>query len=303
VSLYDIILTLWRHKLVLVLVTVLGAVGGVALGRLLPPSYTAEGVLLVGPEPLWPSEWAAPPLPAGWLVVTERDVVVSPALVEEAFDRVEVPPALSTPDALGGPLASLAALWPGSEAGPSDPALMRDAVLRRVREGLLVETADGSFALRVAHTSPDPSFSAAFANALMEVYVERKANRAGAAKASLLGALGEREAALEARLSQAMDALSATRAEPNAEARAERLENRIDGLQGLRETMALERERIVTLPGDAGVRVVTSAVVPPYPSATKKVFVLLAALLATGGLAAAAVLTRRRPLPARARMD
>lgn len=294
-SLYDILRILWRRKVALLLVTILGLYGGVTLAPLVPPLYTAEGMLLVRPEPGGTAEQVAQPLPAGWIVATEMEVLTAWSLLQEAFGRVELPPAFSEPSVLDGPVGQLRGLVPGRREAAPDPDDLRAWQFRRIRDGLEVEAGTGSFVLIIRHTSPDPHYSAAFANALMNVYVERKAERASEAKRELQALLALRRDALAARLTEAVETIEGAMTQPMSEPQLLNMNQRLEGLQRVQEALLLEEERILWIPGDGGVRVLSSAVAPPYPSSSKRVFILLAALLSTTGLATLFLVARHRP--------
>ena len=291
-SLFDILWIMWRRKFILIVLALLGGYAGLALARQFPTEYTATGTLLTSSGPVV-IDGGAPRMPGDWIISTEIHVLHSRAFADAALGRVGLPPDPGGPgflDRFFGPGG-----WLSGAGETLDPARLREAELERVRQGLVVTPGDDSFVLRLEHTSFDAAFSADFLNALMSVYIERKSARAAAAKADLQEVLEARRAQIATQISEIISVYSEALEQPNNTTRIQFIQQRLNGLVRLEKQVILEQERINAMPGNAGVRVVSEAVVPRVPSGSKKIYAVLAAILASVGTATLIFVSRARP--------
>jgi uncharacterized protein involved in exopolysaccharide biosynthesis len=272
VSLYDVLRVLWGRPWLTVLAAVLGLSAGLALSRLIPPAYTAEGLLLVGTEPRWASNGGPPSslLQPEWHRGTERDVVASPALVAEARSRVA-----------------------GGTSSPEGDAER----LREIRDTLSVRSNVDSFVLQVRHRSADPEFSAALVNGIMATYVEWNEERLRSAAAGYREALvarrdrlGSTIAGVAGELERAVDGALA---DHEGWREVQRLEQRLGELEHLRDEIGRELAEAATTRPVTQSRIVAPAEVPRRASSGGRVLSVLIAVAVS--LAVLAAILAARP--------
>jgi hypothetical protein len=269
VSLYDVLRVLWGRPWLTALAVVLGLAAGLLLSRLIPPAFTAEGLLLVGTEPRWASNGGPPPswLPPQWHRGTEQDVVASPALVAEARSRVT-----------------------GDPEGDAER-------LREIREKLSVRSNLDSYVLQIRHRSADPEFSAALVNEIMATYVEWNEERLRSAADEYRETLAARRDRLEGTIAGLVEelerAVDGALGDPEGWREVQRLEQRLAELEQLRDEIGRELAEAATTRPVTQSRIVAPAEVPLGASSSGQVLGVLIGVVAT--LAGLALILAVRP--------
>lgn len=169
---------LWHRRWPVLAAAVLGAVAAVLIVGTEPIRYTAAGLLIPSVPASAPDDNGARDL------ATDQDLLRSRAVLAEVVDRLDLganatlAPRARVPDLLraaGGVLTKAAALVrPHPVATAADARAIAsadalDVLERRVR----IDNRENSRALSVSVNTGSPDLSAAIANAIMSVYVER----------------------------------------------------------------------------------------------------------------------------------
>jgi succinoglycan biosynthesis transport protein ExoP len=200
VSLRDLLRVLGRRKGRIALAVLVGGLIGYLVGRVLPPSYTAEGLLVVQTQQLnipelqtFRSERTVEP----WGGRSEARVLTSQQNVERAVVDLNLEHDPGFNASLRPPLAQrlLAASWlpEGLRKAASDywPAAwrtselesgqaIRDEIVNDIRRDLTAESEERSYAITLSYSNNHPAKAAAIVNSVMDAYVAREvdANRA-----------------------------------------------------------------------------------------------------------------------------
>lgn len=219
-SFAELVAVLYRRRLLLLAGVLLGGAAGVGLVAAMPPTFTAQALILLGPTPGAAGTAALD----GGVVDSQAQVLGSRSLAREAIARLGLeadPELLGTPGD-GSPRALLVRLAGQAEAGAveptSDPAATSPAavdvdvdVVGRFLERLAVRREGKSYVVAVAYRSADPGKAARVPNALAELYLDgQEALRREAAERADGALAGQRDLVL-ARLEAAEAKLGAFR--------------------------------------------------------------------------------------------
>jgi capsular exopolysaccharide synthesis family protein len=200
VDLLSLFRLLWRRKLLVGGLLLLGTVGAYLYGKNLTPTYTAKSVVLVDPQEsqIVDVQSVLSGLPAeGATMATQIKLVQSRTFVARVmdelrlFDDPEFNAALRPEDgpqlslSLTEPLRKLMALVPdewliatGLAREPvtvlesEAPRLAREAAIDVFLAGLEVGNEGGTYLIGIDYTSTDPAKAARIANRLAELYVD-----------------------------------------------------------------------------------------------------------------------------------
>lgn len=180
-----VLTTIWRHKIVFVLVS--GTAFALAMLALLAvrPTYEGSTLLIAGQTGLeqQAAEGERPPPvnPAALARIAESEEVVGAAVEKVGLDRLMAGTTVNT--------TSLFArlrrrVFPDlAEPDPVAPPL--EAALPRIKLALFVRSETNSDVIRIAFRHRDPAVAAQFANAVAQAFVDRQTalyTRAGAAE-------------------------------------------------------------------------------------------------------------------------
>lgn len=210
---------LWRRRLLILAVALLGALVVGALVVRLEPRYRATAVLLFQPAPQSGVAEAAGLLLPGTAdrrhVASEIELMRSRGLLERVIRRegllyrAEFNPIL---DGAAGPLRRLGLRAP---PGPETYRLSRQraATLEALRSRLQVRPLGDSRAVEIAAESRDPETAAGIANALADTYLAETAARARDGRSATSAWLDGRVAELRARVQTAEAAVTDFRLE------------------------------------------------------------------------------------------
>lgn len=292
-TVYRLFRVLWRHMMLLLVVGALGGAGGIALLRIVPPVYVAEGQILVGFAASRATDYVSGVQSSEeWLMATEQDVLTSPALVARALDRLRLADGFTLPSFAAAVRERLADLPLLPErygvVSSAEPRLGPEMV----RSGLSTELRRSSFVIWVRHRSTDPTFSAELVNALMEVYIEARATRALDLRDALRKALVERLTSLDGELVSVSEAIEVARSEPNSQGRIDRFDQRVQELQSLRNEAQSRLGDLLAFPVSVDSRILVKAEVPAGSSSIRKLLLIVLALLPTLGLTIAILVSR-----------
>lgn len=263
VTLRDLIQLLRRYKLWIALAVLVFAVGGYALGKALPPTYTADGLLVVNTQQLSipeltavTSERTAEP----WGARSEARVLTSRANIERAVvalglqDSPEFNERSDESSIANGLAAAWVPDWLQDAAVDLWPALghtdevqnqaegARDdnnlsEIVERVRKQLEVESEERSYAIQLSYRGEDPETAAAIVNAIMNSYVLHEA-------ASKQGATERASERLKSRVDQMWQEWQATNEAIRAMERDEGFVETADGTVTSQALAAIAMERV-----------------------------------------------------------
>jgi capsular exopolysaccharide synthesis family protein len=192
--------TLWRRKILVGGLILLGTLGAYLYGKSLTPTYTAKSVVLVDPQKsqIVDIQSAVSGLPADWLTMaTQVQLLQSRTFVARVmdelrlFDDPEFNPALrpapgpSLTTSLTEPLRKLKALVPrewliaaGLAREPvtvlesEAPRLARETAIGIFLGGLEVGNEGGTYLIGISYTALEPAKAARIANRIAELYVD-----------------------------------------------------------------------------------------------------------------------------------
>ena len=210
VSTADIVRIVWRRRLVLLTVLMLGTIGTAAAIVLAPRIYEARAMVLIEPR-LEPapdgSGGVVPIVPDSATIDSLAQVLASRSTADEVIGDLalagdpELRPAPAAGTALADMLQDSAAIEPA--AGPGQELGLTDRFLSK----LDVQRAGKSNVITLTYSSTDPAKAASIANSVAHHFVaERQAMHEQAAHRASAG-LGERLQTLEQRLNASMAAL------------------------------------------------------------------------------------------------
>ena len=168
-TLGDLIAAILRHKLLVLALTLAGALGGFVVAKRITPSYGAEAALISDPSIVRILE--SPSGDSGGML----DPSVTPTIVETVGAPVVLERALQAlPPELRAGLAEEAGIAAEiAKAAEPDRAALEDALLRQhLSNNLEVTNSGRSYVVHVAYASPDAELSAAIANATAAAYLD-----------------------------------------------------------------------------------------------------------------------------------
>lgn len=183
IDLGTLLRTVWKHFwLILLCGLVMGGLG-FAAGKLLPRSYTAEGLMVMETQRLnipdfqtVLSERTVEP----WGGRSEAQVITSRATVARAVDKLGLD---RHPSFNAGSLAERLAtiewlpdevreyLWRRVPLALAAPEISSAETVETVRRKLNVLSEERSYAIRLSYTDPDPDLAASIVNTVMDVHV------------------------------------------------------------------------------------------------------------------------------------
>ena len=201
VSLRELINLLRHYKGRLVLGVMAGGLVGYFAGSMLPPSYTAEGLLVIETQELSIPELrtvTSQRTVEPWGARSEARVLTSRENVERAVVELELELDPQFNGSLSEPVVQrlLAAswvpawlqearsdLWPsiGRTSKPEGTAAVRAKIVNDIRRGLTVESEERSYAILLSYRGKDPDKAAAIVNTIMNTYVLHEAEAKQAA--------------------------------------------------------------------------------------------------------------------------
>jgi uncharacterized protein involved in exopolysaccharide biosynthesis len=189
VSLRELIRVLRQHKGWIALAVSAGGLAGYLAGCILPPSYTAEGLLVGNTQ-----EFSIPELRTvtsqrtvePWGARSEARVLTSREKVERAVLNLEHDPEFnwSLSELVDqGPLVAswvpnwlqeaALALWPSARqtSDPEGRQAVRAKIVNDIRGNLTAESEEHSYAILLTYRGKDPEKAAAIVNAIMTTYL------------------------------------------------------------------------------------------------------------------------------------
>lgn len=298
-GLIDVAAAVNAARLRIGLAVVLGALTGLVGHAVLPTTFTAEALLVLDPAASVDVLGVrAAPLPTATLVATEKDVILSRAVVRSAESRARdfrpdpsaadsaAAPATASSDEPAHPATGASHAPPKAQVGWS-PFLAApveddiDAVLDALQGNLSVASEDDSLALAVSFRSDSPEYSAAFVNALLQSYIDHGIEQDSFERERLISQTTERLAAIEQRLDSLDVEISAFLERPDGHNAASRARELADGLQEVHRNLTFDVERTRATPIRARARIAARAEPPRRPSSPAR-----AVLVAGGGVLA-----------------
>ncbi len=231
-TLGDLFAAILRHKLLVLVLTLAGALGGFAAAKRITPSYGAEAALISDPSIVRLLE--SPAGDSGGML----DPSVTPTIVETVGAPVVLERALQAlPPDLRARLAAEAGIAAEIARAP-DPAAaaaLEEALLRQhLSNNLEVTNSGRSYVVYVAYASGDAELSAAIANAIAAAYLDYRAELKRTGASVVLESLGGEITTLKSGLQAA---------ERTAQAMRERvrlLAARSEALTGRQQDQAIE---------------------------------------------------------------
>ncbi len=211
-SVAQVLKVLRKHAPLIVLVTIVFAVGGFLYARSVPKTYTASmSIALDGDRFAIPELQGAlrgqnspDPMP---MVKTELQAIAARGLVQSVVDSLELVKdpefnaALRPPTVFGGFMDQVSALI--SPRGQSDlvtPARLNEAVLTEASKSLSTFQDNRSLVISLGFTSENPKLSATFLNTLVADYLASKADRQSGANRAADDVLDKRIAQMTTEL-------------------------------------------------------------------------------------------------------
>lgn len=299
---------LWRGRIVIGLLMLIGGALGVGLARLQEPVYRAEALVIIGRDVNAGPVGGVAEVPPEWLVATERDILVSRSMLEDALARLGTPP----PRSAGSPAAQIEA-WVRERLGadapppaPPEPPSLPEQV-EQVAGGLTVFSTPGSLGLTVQHSSPSAEFSTRIVNALVEAYIAQKTAAVATARQSAIEGVEERLLYYAQSIGDLVEDMTALMRQPDAQISLQRRRQEFDALQQILQELELQRERLALTPSGERVWFVSPATVPREPVLATRRLTVAAGVLLPAGLAALVLIVaarlssaRRRAAPPRA---
>ena len=212
---------LWRHAHILLAAALACAVLAVAVGRLLPPRYDAQGILRIDTQ-----EVTIPELQTvresesrnPWQARSEATVLTSRELVESAVRALDLAadPAFN-PDLRPSLTERLQEHWPlvrrvrdllrSSAASGLPPPAPETVTAEAIRQDLVAGSEERSFTIWLRYLGRAPDSAAALVNALMDSYVAQDVRAKREATAMAGAQLKARMEALAGELEEARAAI------------------------------------------------------------------------------------------------
>jgi capsular exopolysaccharide synthesis family protein len=189
VSLRDLIRVFRQHKGWIALAVLAGGVAGYLAGSILPPSYTAEGLLVVDTQELSIPELrtvTSQRTVEPWGARSEARVLTSRQNVDRAVLNLEHDPYFNwslselvdqrplvaswVPNCLQD---AASALWPSARQTnePEGEQAVRAKIVNDIRGNLTAESEEHSYAILLSYRGKDPEKAAAIVNAIMTAYL------------------------------------------------------------------------------------------------------------------------------------
>lgn len=283
-SIYDVIAIVLRRLPVLIAAGVLGVGLGFYAFQSLPENYTAEGLLLIGTEPVLPGSEEEEPLPADWRIGTERDAITSPAILGAALDSMDLPEDYRLQRTLAPFLETLDVLLQSRNRAINADEVARRELIYDLKRALVVGASDDSFVVNISLSSADTEFNANFVNALMDIYVAQRKERVLATKVTLIDMIDREKAEIDDKILEKEAELTELLDEPGAEAKRQVVRLELNWLKAVRASVAETSERVHLSADGGGIKVLSEARIPRNGSSMQRAFVMLAILISTVGL-------------------
>ncbi|WP_370328366.1 Wzz/FepE/Etk N-terminal domain-containing protein [Euzebya sp.] len=259
--------SLWRHRVVVVLVVVVSGALGYLVSAQQAPSYEATAsLILTNPNTaVGPGEQFGPSIAIDEYVPQQAALLSSQTVLLAALDAVEDPP-----------------------------------TLRDLRESLQIRAAADQLTLTVTTSAEDPERSAALANAIADAYRTLRASTESERAQDAVASLEDEAAAIRTEIDAQQDVLETDPDSVAAQTRVQTLSSQLESLES--DIRATSREYLSR--GD-GVYLFEAAEAPEEPAAPRpRLMALVVAFLGFVGVAAWAywyaarsqrVMTRRDP--------
>jgi capsular exopolysaccharide synthesis family protein len=323
----DVMSLLWRRKLLIAISCLLGLGLGVAAIVLLPPTYVAEGQVVVRAEasvsPDTERAYYSTAINEA-VVTTERQVMTAEGLLTRVMDSVNIPPRYTEPGVLRTKFNELSdrLKWRerlGLPPAPPDPAdAARQLAIRRyaaISNAVSTGVDKGSSVITVKAATSDPRFSADIVRRILTLYMEDRLKSQQVAAHNVEVALRDRLDQTKSEIARVEEKVSSLMRQPGAGdlAEAARERNAAGGVQAVLASRILELERekeslsnlrriagtiedrliaVAAQPVDANARILTWPLIPLRPAFPDKAMFCVIGLLLGMVLSSASIILR-----------
>ncbi len=219
-NLFELSRLLWQRKAAIAMAAMIGACAAVAIGKSLPPRYSASAELYVDPRELQLVDRELTPRAqdvSGLSMVVESQarLITSNSVLLRVIREQNLEQDPEFGDESNGIVASLLGLF-GLELHPAGEATLAEtAALDALNRHITIRKTERSFVVDVEFWSHDPAKAASLANAVANAYLAESMHSQASAARRATSDLSGRLKELQQRLRNAETALGTYKAENN----------------------------------------------------------------------------------------